>query len=263
LGRTNEPQSGFWNRVQPTASSQFFVQSDTPFEPFPFFDNGSLQTIPNGLSSGGSIQDLDVVFTDNGDAPGLSARNDTFLMTFDENGHATINVNGTTMPLSGALMVDPAAPAGSPLALTYMLPETVITGDVSFTEPGGGSINDLLRFTDVGGFIDGRATGTGPRMIFYSDIEPSETGVLADTGAPANIFQGNFLECGINPFCAGETGPEAGPNGFDYRPGGVPAPQNNEYVGLSDPAPVPEPSTWLLFVSGLVGIGFVRKQWPH
>jgi hypothetical protein len=58
---------GFWNLVVPTASSQFYVHSDTPFSPFPFFDNGSLQTIHNGLSSGGGIQDLNVVFTDNGD----------------------------------------------------------------------------------------------------------------------------------------------------------------------------------------------------
>jgi hypothetical protein len=35
----------------------------------------------------------------------------------------------------------------------------------------------------------------------------------------------------------------------------------NTIVKLDVNTTVPEPSTWLLFVSGLVGIGFVRKSW--
>jgi hypothetical protein len=195
-------------------------------------------------------------------APGLSALTITgpFLLTFDENGHATINLNGVTRPLTGVLAVDPAAPAGSPLALTYMLPETVVTGTVSFTEPGGGT-SDYLRFTDAAGNLLGGAAGVGPRMIFYSDIETGDT-AMADTGAPANIGAGNFLQCGVNPFCGGETGLETGANGFDYRPGGVntPFPQNNEYVGISDVTTVPEPTSLSLLAGGLVVMGLFARR---
>jgi hypothetical protein len=192
-------------------------------------------------------------------APGLSSLIPTgpFIVTFDENGNATIKVGaGPTVTLPGVLLGDPAAPPGSPLALTFMLPEPVVTGSVSFTEPGGGS-SDWLRFTDAVGTISGAATGAGPRMIFYSDIpEPGEARALADVGPPANITAGNFLACGVSPFCAGETGTE-GSNGFDYRPGGVPAPLNNQYVGISD---APEPTSLALLASGLVAMGLLVRR---
>ena len=63
-------------------------------------------------------------------------------------------------------------------------------------------------------------------MLFYSDIElgdPHPT--LGDTGFAGNLGTGNT-------FASSEIGPENGTNGFDYRPGGVPYPQNNEYVGI-------------------------------
>jgi hypothetical protein len=202
-----------------------------------------------GMSATTQAQELE-------NAPGLSALEPVgpFLLTFDENGNATIKVgSGQTMTLTGTLMADPAAPAGSPLSLTYMLPEPVVTGTVSFTQPGTVVASDWIRFTDAAGHISGVATGAGPRMIFYSDVEvgAGETPALADVGPPANITTGNFLACGVSPFCAGEIGPE-GANGFDYRPGGVPAPTNNQYVGTSDR--VPEPATLFLVGSGLVGL---------
>jgi len=193
-------------------------------------------------------------------SPGLSALVPTgpFIVTFDENGNGTIKVgSGQTITLAGVLIADPSAPPGSPLSLTYMLPEPVVTGTVSFTEPSGVT-SDWLRFTDAVGTISGAATGAGPRMIFYSDIETGETGFLADVGPPANITAGNFLACGVSPFCAGETGPE-GANGFDYRPGGVPFPQNNEYVGISDAA-VPEPTSLALLASGLAVMGLLVRR---
>ena len=63
-------------------------------------------------------------------------------------------------------------------------------------------------------------------MLFYSDNMDSPLSP-ADVGAPPFKTGDNTLDCGVNPFCAGEIGAENGTNGFDYRPGGVPAPTNN------------------------------------
>jgi hypothetical protein len=98
-------------------------------------------------------------------------------------------------------------------------------------------------------------------MIFYSDLpEIGETGDMADTGAPPVKAGDNTLACGVSPFCAGETGAE-GNNGFDYRPGGVAFPANNEYVGVSDvPVSAPEPTSLVLLGSGLVALGLLERR---
>lgn len=188
-------------------------------------------------------------------APGLSALTPVgpFLVRFDENGNATIQVNGGPVTvLAGVLSADPTLPVGAApaLALTYMLPEPVVAGDVSFAEVVGGPASDWLRFTDAAGHLNG-ATGAGARMLFYSDVEAGETGPdLADRPFPTNLGSGNFLaqlEIGVE-----------GNNGFDYRPGGVPAFANNEYIGISDA--VPEPETYALLLAGLGALGFVAGR---
>jgi hypothetical protein len=187
--------------------------------------------------------------------PGLSALTPTgpFIVRFDENGNATLAVNGgQTIVLPGMLLPDPAVPqgAGLPLVLTYMLPEPVVAGDVSFAEVPGGPASDWLRFTDNQGVLLG-ATGAGSRMIFYSDLEPNEPNPPpADKPFPANLGSGNFL-------AQLEVGPE-GNNGFDYRPGGVPYPVNNEYIGISDA--IPEPGTYALMLGGLGVLGWVARR---
>jgi len=189
------------------------------------------------------------------EAPGLSALSPPgpFLLSFDENGHATISVNGgPATTLTGTLAADPANPGvGQPLALTFMLPEPVVSGDVSFAEPGTTTISDWLRFTDTAGHIKGEGTGAGTRMLYYSDFEIGETSPdMADTGFPTNLGSGNFL-------AQLEVGPE-GNNGFDYLPGGVHAPLNNEYVGISDAAP--EPASLALLGSAMAAMGLAVRR---
>lgn len=180
----------------------------------------------------------------------LSCGLDPMIVTFDENGHATITQSsgGGTVTQMGTLQSDPANRIpGAPLALTFKLPQPVISGDVSFTEPGGG-ISDWLRFTDASGVISGGATNAASTvMLFYSGTGDS---ALADTGFAGNLGTGNV-------FASSEIGPENGTNGFDYRPGGVPYPLNNEYVGISD---VAEPATLAVLGFGLAAMGLVGRR---
>jgi len=185
---------------------------------------------------------------------------DPFLVMFDENGFATISQNGgPATTLRGILILDPTQPVGGgAMVLAYMLPEPVITGTVSFTEPGGGPPSDWLRFTNAAGVVNGTSSGAGALMLFYSDLpEVGEIPLLADVGPPPVKAGDNTLACGVNPFCAGEIGPE-GNNRFDYRPGGVPAPANNQYVGISDN--LPEPASLALLGSGLAALGLLVRR---
>ena len=192
-------------------------------------------------------------------APG--AIPDPMILHFDENGNATIAVNGgATMPLIGMQELDPSNPTGGgglPL-LAYALPQPVISGDACFDDPPsyGGGLSDCLRFTDNTGVFSGAVTGAGSQMIFYSIAEAPFA--LADTGFPANIGTGNLVTLleTVNP---------DGSSGFDYQPGGVAYPANNEYVGISDgpggEVPISEPATLALLGSALAAMmGLVKRR---
>lgn len=102
---------------------------------------------------------------------------DVMILHFDENGNATIAVNGgTAVPLMGMQEPDPSAPVGGggePM-LAYALPQPVISGDTCFDDPPsyGGGLSDCLRFTDNTGVFSGAVTGAGSQMIFYFIAEP-------------------------------------------------------------------------------------------
>ena len=190
-----------------------------------------------------------------------TATPDPMILHFDENGSATIAVNGgATMPLMGMQERDPSNPAGGgglPV-LAYALPQPVISGDACFDDPPsyGGGLSDCLRFTDNTGVFSGAVTGAGSQMIFYSILEPPFA--LADTGFPANIGTGNLVTLleTVNP---------DGSSGFDYRPGGVAYPANNEYVGISDgpggEVRISEPATLALLGSALAAMmGLVKRR---
>jgi hypothetical protein len=155
------------------------------------------------------------------------------------------------------------------MVLAYSLPEPVVSGTVSFGEPGSTAPSDWLRFTNSTGVINGGSTGTTTLMLFYSDIEAGDTNP-ADVGPPLNLG-GNTFACPASPLAPicftteGSTGSTEGNNGFDYRPGGVACTAtgscaNNQYVGISDVTAAPEPASLALLASGLSAMALLRRR---
>jgi hypothetical protein len=160
---------------------------------------------------------------------------DPFTFNFDENGNGSVSVNGGAFhPLLGSLRSDPSN--GGFFALTYILPEPILTGTVLIYEDAAHTIlGDALRFTNADGTFSG---GIGDRMIFYSQVGG---GTLADTGFPQNLNSGSTFSIVEN---ADGT--------FEHTPVG------NTYNGISGAA-VPEPCSLILVGTGLGVVGFYRR----
>jgi hypothetical protein len=182
--------------------------------------------------------------------PGLSAVLPVgeLLLTFDDMGNGTIAVGGGLPSNLPGLLVDdpanPACPSTCAPALTYFLPESVVSGDVAILAPDGTDIAAWLRFTDDAGTISGADTGPGERLIFYFDSQ-----------FPSNIGLENLI---IGPTEVITDGMAT----FDYRPGGVPYPENNEYIGSITVATVSEPASLILLASGMAVtfLFYVRRR---
>lgn len=182
-----------------------------------------------------------------GPPPGLAASHpDQLKLVFDAEGNGTIFVGGSTIgsSLPGTLLDDPADPA-CPVSctpeLTYLLPasQSVVTGDVAIFAPDGVDIADWLRFTDDAGDISGGDTGPGGRMIFYFEMPFASN--IGDENAVAGPTQ--VISAGIAT--------------FDYQPGGVPYPINNEYIGsqvVGPPPGVPEPGSLTLLSGAIIAM---------
>jgi hypothetical protein len=122
-----------------------------------------------------------------------------FKITFDENGHGT--VNGQPLPFTVA--PDPTGGVTTSPVLIYVLPYDIQGGDVRLTELGqpNAPVSDIIRFFSP---LPGGKTSD---LIFYSDVESGEAPNLADVGLPVSS-----TTVSIN-----ETGPE-GNNGAVWSP---------------------------------------------
>jgi hypothetical protein len=170
-----------------------------------------------------------------------------FILKFDENGNGSISINGApAVALHGVMMADPLEGG---MSLTYMLPVTVANGDVGVVEPNSafGTLSDMLRFTDANSNLTGI---TADRMIYYSELDPSQVQGGPGTDLADRVFQVRSS----NVTTVREVGPE-GNNSFQY---GSVVGGNPVYIGISD---VPEPATMTLFGAGVLGMaGYALRR---
>jgi len=159
---------------------------------------------------------------------------DPFVINFDENGNATVSINGApAITVISHLGTDPTGGSTNPV-LIYNLPSTIGPGDLGIADSTG-AISDIVRFYN---------DGTGGHLIFYSDS--TGTGDLADTGLPSNA--------NIALTVTESNG------AFSFFSGGS-AGVNNDYYGISNAVSAPEPSSMLLLGVGLFGfLPFARRR---
>lgn len=174
-----------------------------------------------------------------------------FDVTFDENGHGTVNGN----PLPFTVGPDPSGGITLSPVLYYTLPFDTQGGEVALLESGqpNAPISDVIRF------FSPFPGGNSSLLIFYSDIEAGEHRDLADVGLPGTSGSAFIPEIGPE----GNNGAVWNavlPNAGTPLLGG-PVSGTALYTIISD---VPEPGSAALLLAGagiLGGVrGFLRKR---
>jgi hypothetical protein len=165
------------------------------------------------------------------------------IVTLDENGNGTLQIQAAFVPLPGTLAAD-IGPGGLNPVLTYTLPFTTVAGDVLLTDADfGGAFLDVVRFNPIAG-------AAATQVAFYSDTVDGFDN-LADTSGPPRQFYTNLVSI---PETAGGTLYMPGPNNPGFALDGI------NYVLQSDAeTAVPEPSTFALL--GLGAIGLAGYAW--
>lgn len=171
------------------------------------------------------------------------------------------NVSRVTR-LPGPPVAAPGGEGGLPNKLASALPDPAAATDgqarplaaktaegpdeLVFDPPGAGN-----SFADAGqpapdtGGIAGPGTGG-------SAVPATVAGIPIDGGStPALVPPGSALDLpvGVPPIGSGAVGG-----------GGIPAPPSDTPIGVPPVPEIPEPSTWLLWLAGLLGIGQVLRR---
>jgi hypothetical protein len=161
----------------------------------------------------------------------VSATSDPFSLTFDENGHATINNGGVISTETGFTQLDPNTGRN---ALTYALPSAILGGTLDVLDPSG-ALSDALSFYNL---------NSQGYMAYYSTLPGTD---LADT------ISNGYVPTSI----ASVT--ESG-DSFVYFSGGTQG-ANNDYFGTSGPNSVPDGGSTLSLLSGAFAFaGVVRRK---
>ena len=163
--------------------------------------------------------------------------------TVNENAQGlSINTGGFMATLPVSFQTD-NGPGGLANALTYSLlnPPGLTAGDLLLRESLGGPISDIIRFNPTE-----NCSGSIGCLVFYSDnLDGIDS--RADIGLPADLY--------TNTVSFVEIGPE-GNNGMIYtpiagQPGFVAGAEGPVTWVLASDSSVPEPSTIVLFGTGL------------
>jgi PEP-CTERM motif len=172
--------------------------------------------------------------------PKNPGQGDPFVLTFDENGNSTININGQgAMNNPGFLSAVADPNTGFVGALTYQLSGQVVAGIVNVYDPNG-TLSDAISF-----YNGPDATGALIGYMAYYSFD--NTGDLADVG-PIAGWPGS-------PVFVVEQA-----NGtFAWFSGGAPG-VDNDYYGVSS---APEPASMTLLgigIAGMAGYGWRKRK---
>jgi hypothetical protein len=161
------------------------------------------------------------------------------VITVDELGKGTFN--GTVLP-----SFQSADPFSGIVTLTYRLPFPGVPGDVYLFEPntaGTNTLSDIIRFDGQG------------NLYFFSELEPTDVPPFD----PADVNQFPPPVASLPVVSLLETGPE-GNNGALYNPAGGNPGDNTAGATYNFISDVPEPSSGLLALLGLLVALRSRRQ---
>jgi hypothetical protein len=149
---------------------------------------------------------------------------DPFAISFDENGHATLNLEPGTATESGFAQVDPNT---GRLALTYALPSNIGGGILTIYDEHGG-VSDDVSFYNI---------GSSGFLAYYSTLPGTD---LADTISGGYVVDSGFGVTEVN-------------DAWSYYAGGVPL-ANNDYYGTSSDASAPDGGSTLAMLGGVFAL---------
>lgn len=168
------------------------------------------------------------------------------IWNFNELGIGSLQSGNFLIPLWGSIATEPISGVAT-LKYPLAAPGTVTAGDLVIREPGSLAISDILRFSSE----------PGGAVYVFSDISDGADSL-------ADVVDLTTLALQANLVYVDETGPEDGPNGFNWTPvSGQPGfvAGQESYNFISDVS-VPEPqSSWIVpAIAAVAAIAWRRRE---